>query len=584
MRMPPEKLFVPGVVILLTLLSYFFFPNHTYLQSDTQIYIPILEHYWDASVLGKDLIVQNPHVSFTVYDEVALALRRLTGSGFEAIVSAQQLLFRALGFLGVYLIGTSFGLRARGALVVAAIHGLGAVVNGPAVLVMEYEPVPRGFALPLLWLAVGLAGHGRDLAAGVAASIAFLYHPPTVYPYWLAYFALALYPGRLSIMRRHLTGLVPLYGAVFLLFVLSRMQTGLGEPQFFFARLPEWLEQLQRMRASYNWVGMWIAQGSNPLEWWGTHYLFLWLMTVVLARRLWRETPLDLRFFTVGLPLVGVFSLPISYVLLDMMKWSLMPQLQPARAVLFIPAMVTILGAIAGVKAAEARRPLAAFLWFILAFAVPGRTLLQEVANLLDPVVLVRWAVVLLLAALGMLACLTLSHRVSWGSGAALLLLLVLPFLILPRLEGLKAAPSPHTPELYELIEWARTSTPRSAVFQFPGVQRALHPGVFRAQALRAVYADWKAGGQANYMPNYAREWYRRWQTAGIPELTGAMLSEWRREGIDYVVVPPRQRLSGHEPSFENAAFLAYSLRSLPGRNLRDTSAAAEESHSRSGL
>ena len=63
-------------VAALTLLSYFQFPGHTYLQADTQIYIPILEHLWDPAVLADDLLVQKPHVSFTLYDEAAAALLR----------------------------------------------------------------------------------------------------------------------------------------------------------------------------------------------------------------------------------------------------------------------------------------------------------------------------------------------------------------------------------------------------------------------------------------------------------------------------------------------------------------------------
>src|ERR1700753_318027 len=70
-----------AAIIGLTLLGFFQFPGHTYLQQDTQIYIPILEHLWDGSVLSQDLLVQRPHVAFTLYDELALALRWITGAG-----------------------------------------------------------------------------------------------------------------------------------------------------------------------------------------------------------------------------------------------------------------------------------------------------------------------------------------------------------------------------------------------------------------------------------------------------------------------------------------------------------------------
>ena len=62
------------------------------------------------------------------------------------------------------------------------------------------------------------------------------------------------------------------------------------------------------------------------------------------------------------------------------------------------------------------------------------------------------------------------------------------------------------TPELAQLSAWARASTPPDAVFLFPDVAHGLDPGIFRAEALRAVYVDWKSGGQANFYAAMARE------------------------------------------------------------------------------
>src|SRR6266478_4001689 len=105
------KRFVVGSAILgITLLNFFQFPGHTWLQSDTQIYMPILEHMWDPTVLQKDLIAQHPHVAFTLYDEVALGLRKVTGLDFRQVLQAEQIIFRALGIWGVYLLATALGL------------------------------------------------------------------------------------------------------------------------------------------------------------------------------------------------------------------------------------------------------------------------------------------------------------------------------------------------------------------------------------------------------------------------------------------------------------------------------------------
>ena len=87
-------------------MASFFYPGHTILQSDTQIYIPILEHIEDPSLLRNDIMAVRPHVSFTLYDESALLLRRLTGLSFEQVLTGQQFVYRAIGVLGIYLFAT----------------------------------------------------------------------------------------------------------------------------------------------------------------------------------------------------------------------------------------------------------------------------------------------------------------------------------------------------------------------------------------------------------------------------------------------------------------------------------------------
>src|SRR5437764_7589745 len=123
---------VAAAVAGLALLSFFQFPGHTWLQQDTQIYAPILEHQRDPSLLRNDLIAQHPHDAFTIYDEVAIALRRVTGQGFREVLEFQQIVTRALGIWGLALLAEAFGLSALEALAVAAICSLGINIAGPA--------------------------------------------------------------------------------------------------------------------------------------------------------------------------------------------------------------------------------------------------------------------------------------------------------------------------------------------------------------------------------------------------------------------------------------------------------------------
>src|SRR4051794_13098400 len=93
--------------LALALLTFFQFPGHTYLQQDTQIYLPILENRWDSSVLRNEMLAQQPHVAFTIYDEAALFLRAVTRLEFREVLGFEQIVTRALGIWGLYLMATA---------------------------------------------------------------------------------------------------------------------------------------------------------------------------------------------------------------------------------------------------------------------------------------------------------------------------------------------------------------------------------------------------------------------------------------------------------------------------------------------
>lgn len=532
-----------AAVSLLTLLSYLNFPGHTWLQSDTQIYVPILEHLRDPAVFEKDLLVKYPHVSFTLYDEIALGLRKVTGLGLREVLSGEQLVFRGLGILGVYLIATALGLAPAPALLVAAVFSLGATIPGPAVLALEYEPVPRGFAVPLLFLATGLAAHGRCLGAGTAGAAAFLIHAPTAYPFWAVYFCVALWPARPQLMQRRLYGLLPLLCATVILLIASRHQAGAHGTQVFFSRLDPLQEQLQRMRTNYVWVSTWARE-------WLPHYLALYALAMAAYLRVRSVAPFDLRALLIGLPLIGILSVPISWFLLERMKWAFIPQIQPARAVLFVTAFAVLLAAVAGCEAIKARRILEALAWFALAYWVPVNTKLLALPEWR------RLATVAVLAVVARRALSIYSRPGRWRA-AGIVVAALAPFFVIPNFAGVRNYAVVNTAELTELTNWARSSTPADSVFLFPDAGESLYPGVFRAEALRAVYVDWKAGGQVNFFKEFAAEWWSRWQKT----MTGPVeLSLYRGLGIDYVVVRAEHRRPGEQSVFENPRFVVYPL------------------------
>ncbi len=476
----------------LTLLTYFQFPGHTYLTQDSQIYVPILEHLHDPTVLTRDILVERPHVAFTVYDEVALGLRALTHAGFHPILAILQILFRGLGLWGIFLIAMAVLGRRGQAILVTAIFALGAEVAGPAVLTVEYEPTPRAFAIPLLFLAIGFLAHRRDLAAGIAVAVAFLFHPPSVYPILI-----------ILLLRPSLARLVPLAVAVGILLIAAYFQSGVRETQDFFARISPALEALQRLRAPYNWVSLW---------WRGQilHYLVLLAVAYIAVWRI--RAAGELRRILVALPLIGLASIPVSYLLLERLKWSFMPQLQPTRALLFVTAFAILTAALAACRAVRWTERLA---WFTLAL-IPSMHAGMNYAVLLG---------------LALLCTAALFYRRLIPVAA------LAPFFAIPLLAHTVNYPDLHRPTLLALSEWARGSTPRDSVFLFAGPPKNLDPGVFRALALRAVYVDWKGGGQVNYLKDFAAEWWTRYQSVLLRPFSPSDISRYAALGIDYIVL-----------------------------------------------
>jgi hypothetical protein len=520
-------------ILAIACTGFFVFPGHAWLASDTQIYVPMLERLYDPGVLSRDLVATRVHLGWTAYDEIALLLRRTTSLPFQQVLAIEQFVFRALAVWGLYLIAASLGLARRFAVMVAGLVSLGATIPGPALLTFEYDPVPRGFALALLLLAIGLALRGRANWAAAAGSLALLYHAPTTIPFWLVF-------GFLMARRRHWRPLVAPAVAAAVLVLLWRWQPGGVEWQPVLGRIGAAWEAILRLRAPYAWVSLW----PRRLLW---QYGLLWLVSVDAVARLGTHRDGRRKAFCLGLPAMGVLSVPISYVLLEGLKWRMAPQLQPARQVLWIALFAVLLSAVAAVAAAGRHRYPEALTWMLVVFLVPVH------GDLLAPISWNRAALIFALAAVSVAAVRIGTERWRLAAVPCTAMVLAAMFAI-PYLGRVRNYPDLRSPALEELCAWGK-STPRDAVFLFPDAGRSLYPGIFRAEARRALYVDWKAGGQANFFEDLAIEWWRRWQAVMSDRPDPARC---RALGIDYLIVSPEHAPPGLSPAFRNAAFEAY--------------------------
>ncbi len=526
-----KRLATAAAVVALALVTFFQFPGHTWLQQDSQIYVPVLEHLRNDSVLRNDMLAEHSQVAYTLYDETALALGRVTGLRFRAVLAVEQVAARALGIWGLYLMAAAMGLTAGPALAVAAICSLGALIAGPQVLTIEYEPTPRAFAVPLILCAMGLLAHRRYRSAGVAAAAAFLFHAPAALPFWGLFAALA-------IARRRWWSLAPLAAALAILWLAARIQ-GAGAEQAFFAPIPPWDERVERMRAAYVWISSW-----PPLL--VVHWIVLFALFLAAWARLRREMPMELRMVLLGLAVLGIASMPASWLLLERLRWALIPQLQPMRTLLFVALGMQFLTAVAGVRAALRGRLAEGVAWLALAYLLPLQTVV------IGPLAWSRiaWAVGLAAVTAGAV----------WSRPRLAPLAAAVAFWAIPTLGGVVNYPQLHTPELAQLSEWARSNTSPDAVFLFPDAGRALSPGVFRSEALRAVYVDWKGGGQVNYLRGFGERWWFRWQQTMARTFQAAEFAKYDGLGIGYVVVQPANRLA-RAAAFENAKYVVYRAR-----------------------
>jgi len=525
-----EALALSAVFAALTALGLWVFPGHTFLMSDTQIYLPLFEHLRDPSLLNRELILSGAHLSYTIYDEVTLGLSSALGFNFESVLLGQQFFFRWIGYWGAFWLARACGMSLGASVLTSAVVWLGAFVYGPAVITTEYEPVPRGFAVPLVVACLGALARGWRNWAGFFLALAFLYHAPAVWPVLLV--ALVSRQWRLA-------GAVG--AAAIVLAIAAQFQRGAVTAQPFLSLLDVWQRQIQQTRAPYNWITTW------PWRWWA-QFLLTGGLALAAARQIGPRLPAAVRPYFVYIPPIALATIPASYLLLEKLGWALLPQVQPMRALLYCHLFCQWLGTIAAWREIEEGRWLRALAWVAVPLSLAMR------GDLLQVVWGPQLALLAILAVALAIAMKWPRREWAWATSFSLALLLGEGF----QARGYKPI---ETKALGEVANWAREKTPVDSVFLFGDLGRRIEPGIFRARAARAVYVCWKQGGQVNYFPQYAAIWWERWNALLAPGHPPVRYDDLRTRGVNYLVLSKETPVEDLEAVYVSPAYRVYRLR-----------------------
>jgi hypothetical protein len=531
-------------------LEFTVFPGHSYLEGDTQLYLPMLERVDTPGLLSRDLVATNPTLSLTAYDEAAILLHEGAHQTFRRALLGQHFVFRVAALIGIFLLARATGLSHLFAFIVAAMVNLGATLAGPAVSLTEREPIPAAFAFGLTLLAMGLLAHEKPLLAGVAGGIGFLYDPILALPFWAVLLAAFCFEPNL---RRLIRPTLPVF-LVFLLLLanLAQLQPGTGGDPVF-ARMSSQLTVFQRTFAPHLYVSLWPA---------GDLYQFIALFVFALwaAARCAPLLNACFRWLVLGSGLCGLLSIPLSYLLLDINHFAWAARLQPARMLLFTVAAAALLFGLAGMRAVLLRSFWEALAWFSLLFSLPVSTGIFDFLRVTDAQRLSRFSIALALAAL------LTSLLAAFASGSARFLTLAAPLLAalaLTRVPALLPPPIPFRESLGQMAQWADGATWGSSVFLFADAGRENYPGVFRAQSRHALWVDWKSAQAVLYSESAASHWQERWERTMDRGFSPDRLESFLPLPIDYYVLRRQNQLASARSVFTNRDFVVYDAQDL---------------------
>jgi hypothetical protein len=495
----------------------------------------MIERLASPGFLSRDLVATHPNVTYTVYDEIALFFIQGLGLALHAALQLQQGLFRLAWLVGLYLVARASAVDRFWSVMVAAIASLGLSLAGPGVIVLDPEPVPRAFAFGLTFLAIGWLADEKPLLAGLAGGLALIYDPRVAAPFWIVLLIAFIFDKRIRYLLRPCIPILVVFAL--LLANLAQLQPGAAQSQGLFTRVSPSVAMIQTTRTPWVWVSHWA-----PKEIW--HYLAIVVIGFWAMTRIWLTLNRQLRWIFACLPLLGLLSVPLSYLLLERLRWAIVPEIEPAKTLAFSAAICLIACAMAGVEAIRHQRQWEATVWFTFVFFLQTNVRVLDALRLAHA--LYAWQVGLALvlgAAIGW-AGVMLDRQRRWVA-------LLVPFaamFVVPLVVSYDGRGNPQHRQsqrpVNELAAWADENTWAGSVFAFPDAFANLQPGVFRANSERAIWVDWESGAQCVSSDAFAEEWWSRWQHMMKPEFSAEQLQGSLALPVDYYVLKRKNALA----------------------------------------
>ncbi len=362
-----------------------FYPGHSYLASASQLYLPILQHLHTPNYLTRDLVATHPNVAYTIYDEVTLFLHAAGKLDFQKALLVQQILCRLAALLGLFLLARAAGLKPFFALTAAALVNLGTFLPGPALWLIDPEPVPRAFATGLTLLALGCLAQEKPLLSALFAGLALLYDPTMAAPFWLLILVAFVFDRR---MRKVLKPMLPVFLVFILLLAnLAQLQPGTPDSQPILNRFSRQIAAIEKFRTPELWLSLWPSRALYL-------YLALFVVAIWAVTRIWPTLNRPLRWLLLFFPFVALVALPFYQLLLERFRYSILLRMQPLAWLDYLVMLTWLLCAIAALLALQQSAKLETFAWSAVCLSILSLSLGRSPVRKMDKSVeqLAAWA------------------------------------------------------------------------------------------------------------------------------------------------------------------------------------------------